>query len=45
MYRDYYGYYICYSYKGRMPDGEWRIFVTEKEYHEAFDDALTNDGG
>lgn len=30
-----YGYWVGYSYRGRMADGSWREFVSEKEYLEA----------
>ena len=38
------GYYVGYSYAGLMPDGTVRYFATEKEYLEAYKDALKETG-
>ena len=34
-----YGYVTKSGYMGRMPDKQWRLFSTEKEYEEAYEDA------
>lgn len=34
------GYLSSCGWKGRMPDGTWRLFATEDEYLEAFKEAL-----
>ena len=33
-----YGCLTKYGYKGRMPFGEWRLFSTEQEYAEAYEE-------
>ena len=33
------GYLTSYGYMGEMPDGTWRLFATESEYREAFEDS------
>lgn len=30
------GYYVDYCYLGLMPNGQWREFVSEEEYFEAY---------
>lgn len=38
------GYYTGYSYVGLMPDGTWRYFVSDTEYLEAYEEALSETG-
>ena len=36
------GYHVGYSYCGRMPDGSWQNFSSQKEYWEAFDQEISD---
>ena len=38
------GYYVGYSYAGFMPDGTLWYFATDKEYLEAYAEALSETG-
>lgn len=34
------GYPTSYGWLGMLPNGTWRLFATEAEYVEAFEEAL-----
>ena len=36
------GYYTGYSYCGTMPDGSKQYFASDKEYCEAYEEAINN---
>lgn len=35
-----YGYDVPGGHRGRLPDGTWMLFPTEKEYTECFSEAF-----